>query len=486
MGDVLFKNLDWAILWNTTEHCHYYAKDVNLWISEGKINRIDPGAVSSSTERVIDGRNKMLVPGFINIHSHPDMEPLSKGLLEERASPKLGMSALYEFMHLVKPREEIKRAASLFTIGELLRSGVTTFVDLSTPRQNWLDDLASSGIRSVIAPMYSSARAITKNGHSVDYEWDEAYGLDRMSESLDYVDSANSHPSGMISGMVAPMRADTCTETMILLSLEEAKKRSVPMQIHTAQSLVEFNEMTKRHGMTPVGWLDSIGCLDPSVILGHCIFLDDHPWVFWPEKKDIQRLKQSAVSVAHCPVIFARKGILLNSFPRYVLNGINVGIGTDTFPHNFLDEMRWAIILGKVIEGSISAGSTAMLLDAATIGGAAALLRNDIGRIEEGSKADFFLVDLKDPLMHPLRDPLRNLFFSALERPISDVFVEGRHVVKDGKVMTLDMTQLTDVLTEGQAEALASIKDRDYAGRSPEVVFPLSLPLQESYTERPK
>lgn len=481
MVDILFKNLDWAILWNSNEHRHYYVRGVNVEVSGGEITRIDSRSTSCTTENIIDGRNKMLVPGFINIHSHPDMEPLSKGLLEEQSSPKLGMSALYEFMHLVKPGEETKRAASLFAIGELLKSGVTTFVDLSIPRQNWLDDLASSGIRTVIAPMYSSARATTKNGHSVDYEWDEAHGLDRMSEALEYVDSANSHPSRMISGMVAPMRVDTCTETMILLSLEEAKKRSVPMQIHTAQSLVEFNEMTKRYGMTPVGWLDSIGCLDPSVILGHCIFLDDHPWVRWPEKTDIQRLRKSSVSVAHCPVIFARKGILLNSFPRYVMNEINVGIGTDTFPHNFLDEMRWAIILGKVIEGRITAGSTAMLLDAATIGGATALLREDIGRIEEGSKADFFLVDLKDPLMHPLRDPLRNLFFSALERPITDVFIEGHHVVKDGQVMTLDMTQLMDILTEGQVEALASINERDYAGRNPEALFPLSLPLREVF-----
>ncbi len=481
MEDILIKNLDWAVLWDPTEHCHCYARGVNLGISGGRITRIEsePGT-NSDTKKVIDGRNKLLVPGFINIHSHPDMEPLSKGLLEERSSPRLGMSALYEYMHLIKPDEETRRAATLFTIAELLKSGVTTFVDLSTPRKNWLDDLASTGIRTVLAPMYASARVTTSDGHSVDYKWDEAYGFDQMSEALEYIDSARAHPSGMIDGMVAPMRVDTCSEKMILSSLEEAKKRSIPMQIHTAQSLVEFNEMARRHGMSPVGWLSSIGCLDRSVILGHCIFLDDHPWVYWPEKADIQRLSEAPVSVAHCPVIFARKGILLNSFPRYIMKGVNVGIGTDTFPHNFLDEMRWAIILGKAIEGDITAGSTSMLLNAATIGGASALLRDDIGRIEKGAKADFFLVDLEHPLMHPLRDPLKNLFFSALERPVSDVFIEGRHVVKDGQILTFETKGLPATLTDGQKKAMMSIGERDYANRTPDQLFPLSIPCRES------
>lgn len=475
MEDLLIKNLDWAVIWDPSEGCHAYANKVDIYVARGQISYIgsNPGL---DAENVIDGTGKFLVPGFINIHSHPDMEPLSKGLMEERASPRLGMSALYEFMHLIEPAGEVRRAATLFTIAELLKSGVTTFVDMSTYRKNWFDDLASTGIRSVIAPMYASAKVKTLDGYSVTYDWDEKRGLDSMAEALDLIDSARSHPSGLIDGMVAPMRVDTCSENMILSSLEEAAKRSIPMQIHTAQSLVEFQEMTRRYGMTPVEWLHSIGCLEPSVILGHCIFLDDHPWVTWPEHADIDRLADSSVSVAHCPVIFARKGILLNSFPRYMRKGINVGIGTDTFPHNFLDEMRWALVLGKAVEGDITAGSTAMLLNAATVGGARALLRNDIGRIEKGAKADFFLVDLEHPAMHPLRDPLKNLFFSGLERPVSDVFVEGRQVVKEGSILSFETDELANILTRGQAEALTSIEKRDFAGRNPGELFPLSLP----------
>lgn len=121
-----------------------------------------------------------------------------------------------------------------------------------------------------------------------------------------------------------------------------------------------------------------------------------------------------------------------------------------------------------------------MLLNAATIGGAYALLRDDIGRIEKGSKADFFLVDLEHPSMHPLRDPLKNLFFSALERPISDVFIEGRHVVKDGHILTFETEGLPAALTEGQTKAMISIEERDYANRDPDQLFPLSIPCRRS------
>src|SRR5579864_3123816 len=123
---------------------------------------------------------------------------------------------------------------------------------------------------------------------------------------------------------------------------------------------------------------------------------------------------------------------------RYRRAGINLGLGTDVAPHNLLEEMRLAAILARVAAEDIRAVSTGELLHAATVGGATALGRDDLGRLAPGMKADIVLVDLKHPLMIPARDPLRSLVYTAADRAVRDVFVDGRKVVEKGRVLNLD------------------------------------------------
>ena len=113
------------------------------------------------------------------------------------------------------------------------------------------------------------------------------------------------------------------------------------------EAVVEFHEMVHRHGKTPIEWLDSIGVLGPDLVIGHGIFLNDHPQIHYPHANDFERLRDSGASVAHCPTVFARRGMVMNSIGRYMNAGITVGIGTDTFPHNMLDEMRLAAYLAR-------------------------------------------------------------------------------------------------------------------------------------------
>jgi len=475
MPVTVIRNASVVVAWNPARERHEYLTGADVAFDGDRIAFVGRG-YEGPAERVIAGAERMVLPGFVNIHSHPTSEPLNRGLLEEKGSPRLGMSSLYEFMPLIQADDEVRRAAAQFAIAELLRSGVTTFTDYSGPRSQWIEDAAASGIRTCLAPSFRSGRWFTRDGHSVDYEWDEARGRQAMAEALDLVDRANAHPSGRLMGMVAPGQVDTCTAELLQEAAAAAEARNLPLQIHAAQSVVEFREMARRHGKTPIEWLAEIGFLGPRTIIGHCIFIDEHPWIRWPYRGDLERMARSGARVAHCPNIFARRGILLRDFGRYRAMGIEIGLGTDTFPHNFVDEMRWATVLCKLAADNVEATSLGEVFRAATIGGATALGRDDLGRLAPGAKADLAVVDLAHPSLQPVYDPLRSLVFSGLERPISDVFVDGRQVVEDGRVTTIDIAAATETVIAGQKRALARVAEHDWAGRDAESLFPPTLP----------
>ena len=258
-------------------------------------------------------------------------------------------------------------ASSRVAISELLKSGVTTVTDLSVNRESWLDDLASTGIRAVVCPMYRSGYWYTKNGHEVGYAWDEKAGEAAFAAALKTIDRAAEHPSGRLSGMMGPAQIDTCTEGLFKDSLAEAQRRNIPLQTHACQAIVEFNEMVRRHGKTPIEWLDQIGVLGPDLVIGHGIFLNDHPQIHWPHSDDFARLRDSGAAVAHCPTVFARRGIALNTIGRYMNAGVPVGLGTDTFPHNMVDEMRLACYAARILTGNYKMGTTRHVFEAATM-----------------------------------------------------------------------------------------------------------------------
>jgi cytosine/adenosine deaminase-related metal-dependent hydrolase len=167
----------------------------------------------------------------------------------------------------------------------------------------------------------------------------------------------------------------------------------------------------------------------------------------------------------------------MEDFGAYLRAGVLMGIGTDTTPHNMVEEMRKAAILARVAARDIDTVTTADLLHAATVGGAKALLRDDLGRLKPGAKADIVIADLKSPSMMPARDPLRSFVYHAADRAVRDVFVDGRRVVQDGKVLTLDQRAAAERLVEAQARMMAAAPQRDYRGRTTDEIAPLSLPV---------
>jgi cytosine/adenosine deaminase-related metal-dependent hydrolase len=463
-----------AIAYDRAADDHVYRRGVDVVFDEGGIRHVGPG-FAGPVDRTIDGRGLMVMPGLVDIHSHPSSEPGNKGMTDEVGTPRLYNSALYEFLWLFRADAEGIPHLNHVAWSELLMSGVTTLVDLSFPSDGWVERAAASGLRLVLAPMFRNGRWFTRNGYTVEYELDDKAGRDAMEGALAVIDAAVAHPCGRLSGLVCPAQIDTCTQELFRAAIAAARARKLPIQTHAGQAIVEFQEMVRRTGLSAVQWLDTLGFLGPDASIAHAIFLDHHPWVRWPTRTDIARLAETGTSVAHCPTVFGRRGVTLRDLGSYLSAGVNVGIGTDTFPHNMLEEMRHAGMFARVTAETHANVTTGQVFRAATLGGAKLLGRDDIGRLAVGAKADLVLVDLAHPMMRPSRDPLRSLVNAAAERAVRHVFVDGRQVVEDGKVLTMDYLAASAGLEEAQRRALAKASSLDWAGRSVDELSPPSL-----------
>ncbi len=470
------RNAAWVAAWDESADAHMYLRDVDVVFTGNTIDFVGKGYEGAADEE-IDGRGLFVMPGLVNLHCHPYNQPLFKGFREELGSKKLYMSALYDCTAVYRTDDEGRQACAEYALSELLLSGVTTVTDLSFGYPGWLDWLVRSGLRAYVAPMYCSAFWYTEDGNKVKYNWDEAAGRRAFDDAVKTIEEAEKHPSGRLSAMLLPAQIDTCTEELLRDSLDLAEEKGWPIQTHAAQSIVEFHEMTRRHGVTPVQWLHQIGFLRPKAIIGHAILIDTHSWVYWPTKDDLALLVDSGTSVAHCPVVFSRYGMIMESLGDYIRAGVNMGIGTDTHPHNMLEEMRTAAILSRVADKQTYGITTAEVFHAATAGSAKALGRDDIGRLAPGAKADIVLVDITHPAMLPVRDPLRSLIYTAAERAVRDVYVDGVKVVGDGKVLTLDQKTAGEKLEEAQKRAEKGVPALHNANLTAEQVSPLSLPV---------
>ncbi len=474
MSTTVIRNAAWAVVWDGTQHA--YARDIDVAFADGAIIHAGP-AYEGTADQELDGRDRLVIPGMVNIHTHPTSEPLRKGITDETLSPGFWHSSLYEYLTVFGNDLEGNKAAMQVAMAELLLSGVTTVVDLSIPFDDWLDVLADSGIRAVAAPMFRDARWYTEDGHELKYEWDTANGKKGFDNALRLIDLANQHPSGRLSGMVCPAQIDTCTAELLRDAHDAAEERNMPFQIHAAQSMTEFHEIERRHGHSPIQWMNELGVLTDRSIIGHGIFLDHHPWLHWTTRKDLGLLADNGAMVAHCPTVFLRRGIALNTFGEYARRGINLGIGTDTYPHNYLDELRTTLYTARAVGGSVADLTTGNVFDAATVGGARAVRRDDIGRLSVGARADVVLVDLKHPAMMPMREPLRSLIYVAGDRAVRDVFVNGEQVVRDGAVQTIDLAAASQALEEAQARSMELVPGRDWAGRTTDELAPMVLPM---------
>lgn len=246
------------------------------------------------------------------------------------------------------------------------------------------------------------------------------------------------------------------------------------IRLHCLQGETEARFLQQWHGKTAIQLLVDIDLLSPKVLIPHAITLNK-------ERPDPQALSEleilanSGASVIHCPLVFARAGQALDSFRRYQEAGINLAMGSDTFPPDMIRVMETGLLAGNLAEGKQDAHQAADMFRAATLGGAKALGRDDLGRLAAGAKADIVVIDLSDYRLGPIDDPIRTLVMMGNGRNIRDVIVDGRTIVKAGQIRGLDVADMRQQAQAYFKKMRAAYPQRDYQGRSEESLFPPSF-----------
>jgi cytosine/adenosine deaminase-related metal-dependent hydrolase len=193
---------------------------------------------------------------------------------------------------------------------------------------------------------------------------------------------------------------------------------------------------------------------------------------------DLQILADSGVSIAHAPYKYAKMGLALESFERYRKRGINIALGTDTFPQDLVSEMRLAALVCRVVEQNYLVGKPHDVFDAATLGGARALGRDDLGRLVPGAKADLIVVDLRAMHFGAVRDPIKSLVECASGTDVETIIVDGQTLLEDRRPTRVDEAALLSQLQESAERYWGSLPQWRARGETIDDVAPMSYPVR--------
>jgi len=425
----------------------------------------------------IDATGKVVTPGFINTHAHLAGSPLDKSFIEDRGNPQFYMSGLFEFLPARggAMTSDDARACVDFSLVELLRSGTTTILEMGGQSDYVAAQAGHLGLRAYVGPMYRSGRWYTPDGKRVVYEWDETAGRDGLRRAVECIERNQGSYNDRIRGFLSPSQVDTCTAGLLQETQRLAEQLDVPVQIHVSQSVNEFQEMLQRNGSTPIAWLRDLGVLSPRVLLGHAIIIGGSSWTNYPPG-DVSIIAEHGCSVAHAPWVFARRGIAMESFQRYLDAGITMTLGTDTCPQNMMQAMRWAAVISKIMDRNTEVATARDVFNTATLGGATALGRDDLGRIAPGAKADLLMFDGETLNMAPLRDPVKNLVYYAEMEDLHTVIIDGRTVVEQGRVLAADQLEVARRLQQTGEQMWPRMAQHDWDGRDVDQLSPLTFP----------
>ncbi len=439
-------------------------------------------------DRHIDATNKVVTPGMISTHAHIAYNPLGKSLIEDRGQPQLYFSPLYEDLpiQVFSQDEEGDQACVEASMVELVRTGCTTLCELQTSLSSRPGieavgrEALKIGLRTYLGCAYRSAHWSTPDGHQVVMRWDEDQGRAGLDKARQIVEAWKGAGDGLIGCMLAPAHSVDMSPQLLEATRRVAEECDIPITIHCSESVWEFQEMLRRHGKTPIEWLRDLGFLSPRVILGHAIHIGGTSWTNYPAG-DLGIMVETGVSVSHSPWSFFRRGIMMESFARYRDAGVTLSLGTDLTPQSSLNALRMGACIGKGVARDNKAVTAADVFDAATTGGAKALNRDDLGRIAPGAKADMVLWDAHTLTMAPLRDPIRNIVYSAEPHDVETVIIHGRIVMEGRKVLGAASDDVLAARMQAAGERLwARIKQHDRLNRGADEFSPQSY----SYWDR--
>lgn len=307
---------------------HRHLQDGVVVIEDDRITHVGSGEFDGQADEFIDARDKIVTPGFINTHTHLSESPLDRSFVEDRGPRNFYLSGLFEFLTARDGAitDQARRASVAASMPELIRTGTTTVVEMGRHGQYVAEQAEKAGLRAYIGEFYRSGRWYTKDGKSVQYEWSPDDGAAAMQHAVNFIKEVDGRANGRIKGFLTPVQVDTCSEALLRRSREMATELKVPLALHVSQSVPEFQEMVRRNGCSPVEWLEKIGFLGNDVILGHVIMPGGSSWTNY-HADDVGILADTGTNVAHAVWVFARRGIAMESYSKYLARQHDPGDG---------------------------------------------------------------------------------------------------------------------------------------------------------------
>jgi len=394
----------------------FFTRKTEVYIAEGKIAGIGNPPPGFTAKRQIDGTGKLLMPGFINSHTHVPMTILRNAADDLKFHDWL-------FGRILPLEDKLAPAdcywGAQLGIMEMLRTGTTCFLDMYFNIDQVASAVYDAGMRAVL-------------GCSVMNSVPGADGEALLQEAVELI--GRWRGKGNLDLMLAPHAAYTCDPDYQRLIAETARELDVGLHTHISESLREVEDIYAQYGKSPVALMAETGLLTNRTVAAHCVHLGE---------EDILTLAKHGVHVAHNPVSNLKLANGIAPVPKLRAARVNVCLGTDgTASNNTLNmfgELKQVCLLHKGISGDPEAITAAEGLELTTINGArAAGLDGVIGKLEEGYDADLVLIGLDHPNMQPQNDLVSGLAYAASGHEVELTMVKGEILYENGTFPTID------------------------------------------------
>ena len=388
----------------------------------------------------IDARGRLVLPGFINGHTHVPMT-LFRGLKDDVVLDDWLRKYIFP-AEAKNVTEDFVRWGTRLAAAEMIRSGITTFADMYYFEDAIAEETKAVGMRGVLGETF------------IDFP---APDNKTEAEMLAYTEKFLRRWQGdpLIHAAAAPHSIYTCSQKTLQDAATLARKYNAPILIHVAEMKKELDDSRAQNGTTPVQYLNRIGILGPDVLAAHCIYVDD---------TDRQLLAEKHVGCVHNP----SSNMMLSSGVAPVIEeraaGIAVGLGTDgpagsNNDLNLMEEMDLAAKLQKITKMDPRALGAQAVVEMATIEGAKALhMDKEIGSLETGKKADVILIGLDQPNAVPMFDVYSQLAYSLKASDVETVVIGGRIIMRDHRLLTLKESEAIAKARDYQKKIAASLR----------------------------
>ena len=403
---------------------HVYLDGI-LAVKESKVVYVgqENQEILEQAEHIIDYQGAWIMPGLVNCHTHSAMTGL-RGIRDD--------SNLHEWLEdYIWPAEaeftpEMTTKAVKEALTEMLLSGTTTFNDMYNP--NGVD----------IAKIYEVVKASKMRCYFSPtlFSSDVETTAETIARTRAIIEIIKGYQDPNFKVMVAPHSPYSCSRDLLEASLELAKEENIPLHIHVAETQEESGIILKRYGKRPLAFLDELGYLDHQAVFAHGVELNEG---------EIARLADSKVAIAHNPISNLKLASGIAPVVQLQKAGVPVGIATDSVASNnnldMFEEGRTAALLQKMKSGDASQFPIETALKALTIEGAKVLgMADEIGSLEVGKQADFLVIQPQGKIhLQPQENMLSHLIYAVKSSDVSDVYIAGETVVKDGQVLTVTL-----------------------------------------------